>query len=568
MEYDGAHRADGSPDRLTPAAVRRTTGGPLNMNSLRALLGASIFSMIVAAGPLAAQSIGTLELGASGGYVSFDQDLDLEDAFAPGLHLGVYLLPRLSIEGEVQYATTEIAADADVTYIPLRARLLYGQPLPAGLELLVGGGFVQNHYDDYGTGMQVLAQDYGATGYLGLRLALGSRLAVRIGGTVDYVSESIVLQRDTWTYGVGGGISFRFNPFSPRGPATPIDLDTDRDGIADNRDVCPGTSPGTSVDRRGCPVPADADEDGVADGNDACPDTPAGRAVDARGCPIPTDRDGDGVPDADDACQDTPPGTVVDSRGCQAPADADGDGVSDLEDACPNTPAGAEVDSRGCAIQADEDGDGVPDGRDACPATPAGVEVDGRGCARPRDSDGDGVMDPDDACPDTAAGERVDVRGCPLRGEGDEDLDGVVDAEDRCPGTPRGESVDERGCRRVFEAGETTVILQEVEFVGGEEYQLTPAARETLDEVAEWLKAHPDLRIEIAAHTDNTEFRPYALSRSLGRASAVRKYLLSRGVASERLLAKGYGPDQPVAGNDTAAGRARNERIELRRLNQ
>jgi OOP family OmpA-OmpF porin len=88
----------------------------------------------------------------------------------------------------------------------------------------------------------------------------------------------------------------------------------------------------------------DSDGDGVVDERDQCPNTPRGITVDARGCP--PDTDGDGVPDYLDRCPGTPPGVAVDNSGC--PFDSDGDGVADHMDQCPNTPMGATVNEVGC----------------------------------------------------------------------------------------------------------------------------------------------------------------------------------------------------------------------------
>jgi OOP family OmpA-OmpF porin len=88
----------------------------------------------------------------------------------------------------------------------------------------------------------------------------------------------------------------------------------------------------------------DSDGDGVVDERDQCPNTPRGITVDARGCP--PDSDGDGVPDYLDRCPNTPPGVAVDNSGC--PFDSDGDGVADHMDQCPNTPKGATVNEAGC----------------------------------------------------------------------------------------------------------------------------------------------------------------------------------------------------------------------------
>jgi OmpA-OmpF porin, OOP family len=96
------------------------------------------------------------------------------------------------------------------------------------------------------------------------------------------------------------------------------------------------------------PAPVDSDGDGVYDDKDECPNTPHGATVDARGCP--SDSDGDGVYDGIDQCPNTPHGATVDAKGC--PSDSDNDGVLDGIDRCPNTPAGAKVDEWGCTIEA------------------------------------------------------------------------------------------------------------------------------------------------------------------------------------------------------------------------
>lgn len=148
----------------------------------------------------------------------------------------------------------------------------------------------------------------------------------------------------------------------------------------------------------------DSDKDGVGDDKDLCPNTPTGVRVDKNGCPI--DSDGDGVPDYLDQCPKTPAGTRVNKNGCP---DEDGDGVADRDDQCPGTPIGTPVDEKGCPLIADSDGDGVPDDIDRCPGTLAGVQVDQYGC--PIDTDGDGVPDYLDQCPKTPG--KAENRGCP-----------------------------------------------------------------------------------------------------------------------------------------------------------
>ncbi|HUK12057.1 MAG TPA: OmpA family protein [Thermoanaerobaculaceae bacterium] len=275
----------------------------------------------------------------------------------------------------------------------------------------------------------------------------------------------------------------------------------------------------------------------------------------------PRDSDGDGVPDKRDKCPNTPKGAIVDADGC--PKDSDGDGVPDGIDRCPDTPKGAIVDQYGCPK--DSDGDGVPDGIDRCPDTPKGAIVDEHGC--PKDSDGDGVPDGIDRCPDTPKGVIVDEHGCPK----DSDGDGVPDGIDRCPDTPRGAKVDAHGCPEapkaapLFEPGQKALVLEGVSF-DSDKATLLPASQVVLDRVAASLAAWPDVRVEVAGFTDSTNTVKHNAKLSQRRAEAVRDYLTSKGVAPGRLVAKGYGESNPIADNKTKEGRAKNRRVELRRL--
>jgi OOP family OmpA-OmpF porin len=126
--------------------------------------------------------------------------------------------------------------------------------------------------------------------------------------------------------------------------------------------------------------------------------------------------------------------------------------------------------------------------------------------------------------------------------------------------------VDATGCPILFEEEQTTVVLRGVTFATGSA-ALTQNARTILDEVAQTLVANAAIRVEIGGHTDATGSRALNVRLSQSRADAVRAYLVQRGVAMPRLTTRGYGPDNPIATNATAAGRAQNRRVELRRLN-
>ena len=69
-------------------------------------------------------------------------------------------------------------------------------------------------------------------------------------------------------------------------PATPVNNDTDNDGVMNNMDDCPNTPAGVQVDERGCEIVGDSDSDGVNDNDDMCPDTPMSDKVDADGCTV------------------------------------------------------------------------------------------------------------------------------------------------------------------------------------------------------------------------------------------------------------------------------------------
>jgi outer membrane protein OmpA-like peptidoglycan-associated protein len=96
---------------------------------------------------------------------------------------------------------------------------------------------------------------------------------------------------------------------------------------------------------------------------------------------------------------------------------------------------------------------------------------------------------------------------------------------------------------------------------------LTQSSRFILDEVAKSLVENPEVRVEVSGHTDNTGSRALNVRLSQARAEAVKQYLVDHGVAADRMEAKGYAWDRPVATNKTAAGRAMNRRTELDRLN-
>ena len=87
-----------------------------------------------------------------------------------------------------------------------------------------------------------------------------------------------------------------------------------------------------------------------------------------------------------------------------------------------------------------------------------------------------------------------------------------------------------------------------------------------LDKLADLLKKNPTVKIEISGHTDNKGDKKYNLALSQKRAESVVNYLVQKGIAAARLVAKGYGDTMPIAPNDTEENKAKNRRTEVKVL--
>lgn len=114
-------------------------------------------------------------------------------------------------------------------------------------------------------------------------------------------------------------------------------------------------------------------------------------------------------------------------------------------------------------------------------------------------------------------------------------------------------------------APEKPIILEGVNFATNKAVLLENATR-ILDLVAASLIAHPDVLVEIGGHTDSDGSDEYNLKLSDRRANAVRDYLIKKGVPAAQLTSKGYGEAQPIADNTTVEGKAKNRRVELKRM--
>ena len=107
------------------------------------------------------------------------------------------------------------------------------------------------------------------------------------------------------------------------------------------------------------------------------------------------------------------------------------------------------------------------------------------------------------------------------------------------------------------------MVLKNV-FFDFDKYTLKPESKVELEKLVSFLVQNEEITIEIGGHTDSTGNRQYNLDLSAKRAGAVMKYLATRGIAPERMTARGYGFSKPVASNRTEEGRALNRRTEVK----
>jgi len=117
----------------------------------------------------------------------------------------------------------------------------------------------------------------------------------------------------------------------------------------------------------------------------------------------------------------------------------------------------------------------------------------------------------------------------------------------------------------MFQKGMESLVLEGVHF-DLNSANLSQESYSILDHVAEELRDNPHVRVEIQGHTDEVGTPEYNQDLSQRRAETVRDYLVSKGVKEDRLVPKGYGATRPVASNDTEEGRAKNRRVELKKL--
>lgn len=248
---------------------------------------------------------------ATGGYSASGSE-DLDPCMVYGVKLGYEfngktMSDRLGFEGVLYQGkarSTQDDTDVDLTLARLDLFYLFNpknKKIKPFLTFGAGARIVSwvdgndsSPVAAYGLGMKYFVADY-----LALRGELRQVLVFDDQRTNDY--EYVL------------GLTYLFGV--ERKPRPKPVVDSDGDGVDDQKDQCPNTPKVFKVDRKGCPVnPTDTDDDGIPDYLDQCMDTPSGFFVDQKGCPMDADRDG--VPDELDKCPSNPPGFKVDKDGC------------------------------------------------------------------------------------------------------------------------------------------------------------------------------------------------------------------------------------------------------------
>jgi outer membrane protein OmpA-like peptidoglycan-associated protein len=267
------------------------------------------------------------------------------------------------------------------------------------------------------------------------------------------------------------------------------------------------------------PKVADTDGDGLSDGAEV-------REYNTH--PLKADTDGDGLSDGDE---------VLKYKTDPLKTDTDGDGLSDGDEV---------MKYRTDPLKADTDGDGLSDGDEVMKYKTDPLKAD---------TDGDGLNDGDEV---------LRYKTDPLKA--DTDGGSVNDGKEIARGTNPLDPADDvpRKEELKVEAGRA-IVLEGIVFATGKS-DITPESETTLEKAYNTMAQNEGMVVEIQGHTDNTGSQATNMKLSQARAEAVKAWLVKKGIASDRITAKGFGPDKPVADNKTKEGRQKNRRIEFFRV--
>ncbi|AFH49306.1 Peptidoglycan-associated outer membrane protein [Ignavibacterium album JCM 16511] len=324
--------------------------------------------------------------------------------------------------------------------------------------------------------------------------------------------------------------------------------DRDKDGLTKNQEETLGTNPKNP----------DSDADGLKDGEEVNK---------SQTNPLQPDTDLDGLSDYDE---------IIKTHTNPILADTDGDGLTDFE----------ELNKyKTDPLILDTDNDGLTDGEEIIKyyTDPLKADMDMDGLTdkeelliyltepKKADSDSDQLND---------AEEVIKYTTNPLKADTDDD--GINDYDeifkyktnpldaDTDAGTVDDKTEVERGTDPLNAEDDVVkvgvpIVLEGIYFETGKA-DITAESEFTLRKALLTLQSYPEIVVEISGHTDITGMYKKNLELSQKRADAVRDWLIRNGIDPLRIIAKGYGPDRPIASNDTPEGRQKNRRIEFTRI--
>jgi outer membrane protein OmpA-like peptidoglycan-associated protein len=527
------------------------------------VLALAVFGLLVAPASAQYQAQGLkggLGIGVTAGNTDADESLSKLNVDAVGIQARAFIRYGLGsglLQGELgigsgslvnkTYNTHIVPADFRMLISPLKFES-WNPYLYAGI-----GTFFYNHkkiplniaLDDQGEKFtQVIPLG------LGLQFKVGEKTALEISGgynltmkdDIEYLVEGEDTKDGYYSLLVGltyGGESNGDSDKDGLGDKLEKELgtnrklaDTDGDGLTDAQEY---------NQYKTNPLIADSDGDGLSDGDELKTSNTS---------PVEADTDGDGLTDSQELQKYKTNPLKADSDGDgladsaeinmhktdPLKADSDGDGLSD----------GEEISKYKCnPLAADSDKDGLTDGDEAKKYSSSPMKPD---------TDGDGLSDKQEVMENKTNPSNVDTDGGTI-------ADGI---EVKRGTNPLDNNDDLEKEEKIKGAVGTEIILEGIVFDTGSA-KIKPSSLATLDKVGKTLIENPDIYVEVQGHTDNVGKVASNTRLSQARAESVVKYLVGKGIDASRMVAKGMGPDRPVATNDTAEGRQLNRRITFTR---
>ncbi len=357
---------------------------------------------------------------------------------------------------------------------------------------------------------------------IGAQFPLSQTLLLEVSGGISYsLTENLNYYKINETpydayLTLGVGLIFQRN----RGAS-----DDDKDGLTLDEEETLGTDPNR----------ADTDSDGLNDGDEVNK---------YKTNPLNNDSDGDGLKDNDE---------IYIYKTNPLKGDTDNDGLLDGEELniYKTNPNDADTDHDGLndgeeintyktdPLKADTDHDGLKDGDEVDTYKTNPIVSD---------TDGDGVKDGDEVIKYKTDPTKRDTDGGTID-------DGIEVNRGTNPNDPNDD---------VVKIG-VPIVLEGITFESGK-YDITPESEQVLQKALKTMTTYPDIEVEISGYTDNVGSASRNLTLSQNRAAAVKGWLVSHGVDETRIIAKGYGSENPIVPNDSPEHRRKNRRIEFKRI--